>query len=281
MRSLYLALAAASLAATAFFSPAHAEDVTLCAGAKGRNYDSVMLAVGFELIKRSHTVEILNLGGSEDILNALKDGRCSYGPAQKDIFYSMSKQNMSLTNTVSASKLLYNEAMTMFCSSDSGIDELSDIDETTTIIIDEIGTGSALTWSTMVKIETEYGRKDDWINAQTKYYPLRKAQAAIALGEADCAFGVGAVPTSWGTELNEGGATVVWVYDKDLNDLMLGKSPLYTPVRVARGAYNTKFDTYAIPAVLFQSQQVPLSTEVSTIIERAAASAGAQYNTVK
>lgn len=263
-----------------FTAPVMAADVTLCAGTPGRNYDSVMKGIASQLQTQGHNVNILNLGGSEDILNALDSGKCSYGPAQKDVHYNMSKKNAGLSGSVTPIALLYNEVMTMFCSADSGIDELSDVNSDTKVIIDKIGSGSALTWETMVAIEKEFGNGSSWINASVEYSPLDEAMATISLGNADCAFGVGAVPSNWAKQLEENGATLAWIYDKDLNDLMVGKSSLYPYQRVKAGPYSYKFDTYLVPAILFRSSKINLP-DVDSIVKRVAPSIGQKYNTVK
>jgi hypothetical protein len=105
--------------------------------------------------------------------------------------------------------------------------------------------------------------------------------AAISLGNADCAFGVGAVPSNWAGALSESGATVAWIYDKDLNDLTVGKAPLYSSVRVPSSVYGNKFDTYAIPAILFRSNKVKVNPEIDAVVKRMAPSIGARFNTVK
>ena len=280
----FMGLVTLSLASMACVSPSNAQtagDITLCSGSPGRNYDSVMRGIGQELTNRGYNVTIKNLGGSEDIIRNLENGSCSYGPAQKDIHYKMAIDDAQINQSVTPIALLYHEAMTMFCSSDSNIDELSDITGDTTVIVDSIGSGSSLTWENMVDVETKYGNKSDWINAKTSFTPLDEATAALSLGQADCAFGVGAVPSNWALELQKAGMTVAWVYDKDLNDLMVGKSSLYPAIRVPYGAYESKFDTYAIPAILFRSSAVKKNPEVDSLIKRIAPSMGSKYNSVK
>lgn len=256
--------------------------ITLCAGSPGRNYDAVMRKIGNELETRGVQVTIKNLNGSEDILNALDRGECAYGPAQKDIHWSIARNNKSFDANVRGVDVLYNEAMTMMCSEDSGIDELDEVTESTTVITDSIGSGSSLTWDNLINIEKEYGNSNNWINAQVSNRPLSEAPAAFALGEADCAFGVGAVPSGWATELNhDSGAWPVYVYDKDINDLVVGKGSLYPPKRIPQGSYTTKFDTYLIPAVLFRSNKVKVSQEVDTVVKRMARTAGRNYDLAK
>lgn len=270
-----------ALAAMAWASPSYSADVTLCSGTIGRNYDGVMQGVAAALQQRGHNVTVLNLGGSEDILNALNAGQCQYGPAQKDVHYKMIRATATFAQTLSPAALLYNEVMLMACSKESGIDELSDITADTKIITDNIGSGSALTWETMKGIEKEFGREDAWSKAQQVYMPLKDASAAIALGEADCAFGVGAVNSAWAKELENSGAKIAYIYDKDLNDLNVGKAPLYTGKRIPYGEYKNKFDTYLIPAVLFRSTKTKIDPAVDDVVTRTAKSLGGRYNTVQ
>lgn len=271
-------------AITLLSSPVLAADVTLCSGRPQGIYDNIMQTVGNELQGNGHTVTVLNLKGSEAILNALNTGQCAYGPAQKDVYYKMTKQSPALNANLIPVNVLYNEVMQMFCSESSGIDELEEIDETTTVITDSLGSGSAISWEAMVAIEKEHGGEDDWTKAQISFTPLDEAQASIALGNADCAFGVGGIGTPWANTLNESGTIPVYIYDGDLNDLVVGKSPLYTPTRVAKAqsGYSTKFDTYLIPAVLFRSQKAgQIDPQVDSIVKRLAGQVGNKYNTIK
>lgn len=254
------------------------ETITLCAGSKGRNYDAVMQSVATELNKRGQDVTVQNLSGSEDILNAVARGTCAAGIAQKDVYWNLSKKNASLGSSAIPKELLYNEAMTLVCTPDSGIDELEDMTGDTVVITDAIGSGSALTWETMLQIEKEYGSENEWSQSQIRNTPLKDALSEMALGNADCAFGVGAVPSAWAKEMEEQGYQVSYIYDKDLNDLIVNKTPLYSSVRVPYGSYTTKFDTYLVPAVLFLSSKSNLDEETIDLIRRVARSQGSKYN---
>jgi TRAP-type uncharacterized transport system substrate-binding protein len=258
-----------------------AGQVTLCAGKEGGGYDNVMRAVGIELQKQGHEVTIKNMDGSESILNALETGQCNYGPAQKDIHYLLSKNDAAFEKAVRPAAVLYNEVMTMVCSKESGIDELSDITDKNTVIVDTIGSGSALTWDNMVQIEKDYGSGSSWSKATPVYVPLNEAEAAISVGEADCAFGVYGVPASWAKQMVDDGMTLSWVYDKDLNDMEFPKgSSLYNALRIRAGSYPSKFDTYKIPAVLFRSAVAKVDAQIDKLILRIAPSIGKRYNTV-
>lgn len=273
----------AAVASLGMIGVAPASEITLCSGRAGGIYDNIMQTVGNELTQQGHQVTILNVAGSEAILNNLNTGKCQYGPAQKDVFYKLTKANQSVSGNIIPVNVLYNEVMIGFCSAESGIDELEEIDETTTVIVDKLGSGSAMSWETMVAIEKEHGGTDDWTQAQISYTPLDEAQATIALGNADCAFGVGGLGSPWATALNEAGLTPLYIYDGDLNDLNVGKAPLYNPIRVqkAQSGYSTKFDTYLIPAVLFRSNKSPVDAQIDSIVKRLAGQFGGKYNSVK
>jgi TRAP-type uncharacterized transport system substrate-binding protein len=270
----------ASMALVAISSmPALADDVTLCAGGAGRGYDKVFQAVAVELKERGHNAKVLNLKGSEDIINAIVAGRCQYGAAQGDIYYKMSKDNPSVGSALKPIDILYDEVATLVCSKDSGYDELSDISAGDTIIVDSLGTGSAMTWETMVAIEKEYGGSNAWSQAVPEYIPLSEAGAALALGNAKCAFGVGSAPINWATEIeNDGG--VAEVYDKDLNDLEFNGKSVYIAIDMPDGAYKTAWDTYKIPAVLFRGGAIT-NPEIDSMVKRAAKATGRKLNTVK
>lgn len=271
---------ASLLAFGASFASASASEITLCAGKEGGGYDGVMRAVSVELEKLGNTVTILNLDGSEAILDALEAGRCAYGPAQKDVDYLKAKNDPGFEASVRPVSVLYNEVMTMVCSAESGIDELSDLTSDNTVIVDTIGSGSALSWDNMVQIEKEFGGGSSWSAATPKYLPLSEAEAAISVGEAQCAFGIAGVPAGWAlTFINDGG-TLAWVYDKDLNDLEFPKgTSLYNYAKLyADSAYAQKFETYKVPAVLFKSTKAKVSPDVEKIVTRVAPSIGKGFN---
>lgn len=262
-------------------SVSYAEDVVLCSGKPGGGYDSLMKEIGNELSRQGHSVQILNLNGSEDIINHLNAGKCHYGPAQKDIHYRKFKQDSSVTSSVVPRSPLYTEALTLVCSKNSRYDELSDIREGDTVIVDTIGSGSALTWETLVAIEKEFGNGSSWSKAIPEYTPLDEAAGALELGVAKCAFGVGKVPINWASDIEKQGGRISWIYDKDINDLEYNGGPLYDYLYVKRGAYTSKFETYGISAILFRSNKLPKLNEVDAIVGRIAPSFGSKRNTVK
>lgn len=262
-------------------SSAWAGDVTLCSGRAGGGYDGIVQGIANELTKRDHHVTVINMGGSEDILNALESGKCAYGPAQKDIYYLKAKNNAGFTSAVAPAATMYNEAMNLVCSADSDIDELSDLEAGDTVIVDVIGSGSALTWENMVAIEKEFGNGSSWASATAVYTPLDEAAAAIGVGSAKCAFGVSGVPASWAKEMETEGQTIAWVYDKDINDLEYAGGPLYPPVRVAAGPYTYKFDTYKVGAILFRGSKTKVDADIDKLVKRLAPSLGHQKQTVE
>lgn len=257
-----------------------AGEVTLCAGAKGKNYDAVMKGIGNELANRGHQVAIRNLAGSEDILKQLDAGACDYGPAQGDIYYKLSKDG---SLDITPKDVLYNEVAILVCAKSSKVDELEDLGKKHVVITDSIGSGSALTWDILKSIEKEFGNSSSWIQATTSYVPLTDAGAAIRLKQATCAFGVGATNSKWARDLVSEGNVVAWIYDKDINDLLVNDDPLYHPVRVPKGDGMPKFDTYAVPAVIFSSNKSAAAkdADISDIVKRSAPSIGQKFNTVQ
>lgn len=269
----------AALGAALYCSTAGAAEVTLCAGRQGGGYDGIMRSVGAELERKGHTVTVLNLAGSEDILDNLNGGKCSFGPAQGDIFYKKNKESPGSLAKVVPVDVLYNEAMQLVCSEASGYDELDDIQAGDAVIVDVIGSGSSLSWENMVAIEKEYGNGSYWAQATPTYSPLDEAGGAIALGQAKCAFGVGKVPIDWAKGLLERGGVLSEVYDKDINDLEFNGSSLYQTVNVDVEDYGDDFDTYKVPAILFKSGKI--DPDVEKLVKRVAPSFGAQVGTVK
>lgn len=278
MKRLILGAALAALCC----SSALAGEVTLCSGSAGGGYDGLIQSVGVELQKADHTVTIRNFAGSENILNGIAGGQCAFGPAQGDIFYLMSKNDQSVLSKVIPVDLLYTEVMTLVCSPSSGYDELSDLAEGDPVIVDSIGSGSALTWENLKNIEAEYGSGSAWSKATPIFSPLDEAGGALATGQAKCAFGVGKVPSNWAINLVNRGYTLSYIYDKDINDLEFpeGQS-LYEAVTVRKGGYKSGFDSYRVPAILFRSATAKVDPGIEKLIKRIAPSLGSQRNTVQ
>lgn len=282
VKKILFRLSAALLVSGAVLYSAKADEVTFCAGKEGGGYDSVMKAIGAELQKSGDTVIVKNLDGSEAILNSLVDGGCQYGPAQKDISYLLGKNNPALSSSVQASALLYNEVMTLVCSKESEIDELEDMTKDTTVIVDTFGSGSALTWENLVNIEKEYGNGSSWAEATAVYSGLSEAEAAISVGEAQCAFGVSKLPAAWAKQMESDGFTIAYIEDKDINDLEYPKgASLYEAYWVPAGPYSQKFWTYKIPAVLFKSGKSKASAAIDKKVTRYALPIGRKFNTVQ
>lgn len=271
MTGLLGAIALATLA-----TQAAAVEVTLCSGRSGGGYDAVMKGIAAELQKRGAVVKINNLPGSEDILRSLEAGTCEYGPAQKDVHYLLSKSDSSLTSVVSPVEVLYKEAMTLVCSASSRYDELSDLVAGDVVIVGEIGSGSALTWESLISVEKEFGNGSDWINATPEYSELAEASASLALGSAKCAFGVGAIPSAWALHSVQQGNTISWVEDKDINDLEYAGGPLYPAGSVSSEPYGAKFNTHYVPAILFRSTKAEANAEVLKVVRRVAPGLGAR-----
>lgn len=277
--TILCAAALAALASTAL--SASAADVTLCAGRQGGGYDGLMRAIGSELERKGHTVTVLNLGGSEDILDSLTKGSCAFGPAQGDIFYKKNKEAPGSLSGVVPVDVLYSEAMQLVCSESSGYDELDDIQAGDAVIVDVIGSGSSLTWDNLVAIEKEFGNGSYWAAAAPSYTPLDEASAALALGQAKCAFGVGRVPIDWAKSILDRGGVLSEVYDKDINDLEFNGSSLYEAVNVDIEDYGDDFDTYRVSAILFKSSKAKVDPDVEKLVKRVAPSLGAKVDTVK
>lgn len=262
-------------------TPAASQEATVALCYKpGGNYERVMTAIGSEIEQSGQQVSYVETQGSEDTLKRLSAGTCQYGIAQNDTHYLMSKNDVSMKSTVKPTSLLYTEVMTLVCSRESGIDELSDITEKNSIVVDTFGSGSALTWENIVQIEKDFGGEDSWSKATPVYSSLSEAEASISVGEAQCAFGVSGVPASWASTMVNNGMTLSWIEDKDINDLEFPEgTSLYDSTRVAAGTYPSKFDTYKIKAVLFQSAKTP-SDNTNRLIKRVAPSVGKRMNTV-
>jgi len=273
MKLTNMLLAAAAMTMISVGS-ATAADAVLCAGVEGGGYDKLMKRVAVEVNKKGHNVTVLNTEGSEDILNNLTQGKCAYGPAQNDIQWLLGKSDGAIAG-LEGPVILYTETPQLVCSRQSGYDELSDLQEGDQVLVGGIGSGSALTWQTMVEIEKEFGRTNSWSKAKPVNGDLSNAGSALTRNQVKCAFGVGSLPINWVTEAvtdRRFQHTIAYIYDKDINDLVVNGVSLYEPAAVKKTVYGAYFETYAIPAVLFRGT-APIDNALGKLIERVAGSA--------
>lgn len=217
----YIIAALALTAATG----ALAEPLIIGAGKPTGGYDKAAQGLSQRLQQRNVDSAINNYNGSDEITLALCQKKADIGYAQVDAIYARGQEGCFLKPI----GIYGTEYAAIWFPPKSPNNELEDLDASSQILVDTIGSGSELFWSTIVGIETnpDMGNGSVWAAAQPIYEPVDMAPTLGSFGEIDA---VMIVRKSGSTDfkfLEENGWTLGWVYDKDINDLIFNDVPLY------------------------------------------------------
>jgi hypothetical protein len=244
------------LSATAFW--AAAQDLTIYTGREGGGYDAKARELAQRLAQRQINASIENRNGSDDItLQACRNPQ-SLWIAQKDALWLREQNDGCYLVDLG----LYGEEVAMlFFPPGTSKNELSDIDSSDKILVDRIGSGSELSWKTMVKIEKEFGRNNEWASATTVAEAVTRAQSLASRGEIDAVFLVRTTNSKDFERLIEQGWRLGELYDRDINDLQYGSRPLYESreIELRFGGKDYLEYGYVIPSFIGTTEQVERS----------------------
>lgn len=221
MRSIMFAFAA--ILATAF--AVSAEPLVIATGKQGGGYAkaaenwSVRLSQGSTAIE----TELQYMNGSKEIAAALCGGRASLGLAQVDAMYAYQKEGCKLVPV----GVYGTEVAVLLFPPKSRLSKLSQLNETSRVGVDTIGSGTELFWSTITGIEKEHGKGDNWAKAEKVTQPVAMAHALGTAGNIDAQVLVRKPNSPDITNLLELGWTVGYFWDKDIDDQKFVGAPLY------------------------------------------------------
>lgn len=234
-------IAIAAFAAS--ISTTDATEVRLGAAKEGGGYDKAMRNLA-RILKDNDIVPVVtNFDGSEDIATALCAGKIDFAPLQIDAYRNAGERGCQLDPVgVYGSEITH-----LFFPKGSDKDELHDLGKGDAILIGKIGSGSALTFETMVSIEKgEHGNKSDWSNVTLVHKDHTRADAAVAADGVDAVFLVSTMTHPTLKKLMKSGWEMGDVDDKDINDLEFNGASLYTQVDTSYEGYWTDRDTYEV-----------------------------------
>ena len=218
-----LILTITTILATAAF-PALSEPLIIGAGKPSGGYDSAAQRLAQRLQQRNTDAVVSNYNGSDEITLALCQKAADIGYAQIDAIYARGQEGCFLKPI----GIYGTEYAQIWFPPKSDNDELEDLDTSSKILVDTIGSGSELFWNTIVGIEQgEEGSSDPWSSAQPVYEPVDMAPTLGSFGEIDAVLMVRKPSSLDAKMLTENGWTLGWVYDKDINDLMFNDVSLY------------------------------------------------------
>jgi hypothetical protein len=214
-----------SLILTTAAFPALAEPLVIGAGKASGNYDSAAQRLAQRLQQRNTDAIVSNYNGSDEITLALCQKAADIGYAQIDAIYARGQEGCFLKPI----GIYGTEYAQIWFPPKSDNDELEDLDTSSKILVDTIGSGSELFWNTIVSIETgDDGTNDAWSKAQPVYEPIDMAPTLGSFGEIDAVLMVRKPSSLDAKLLTENGWTLGWIYDKDINDLMFNDVSLYS-----------------------------------------------------
>lgn len=203
--------------------PALADTVSIAVGQEGRGYERAGKELQTRLNGRIET-EIVNYTGSDDISRALCDGTAFVGIAQIDALFARSNEGCKLRVVGTYG----HEYAYLMVPPGSPIADLGDINETTKILVDEVGSGTDLFWHTIVSIETgPHGNKSRWHKAKAVNDFSFLADPMAASGEIDAALFVTTPNSNELKELYDLGWRMAKIKDKDIDDQQYNGASLY------------------------------------------------------
>lgn len=219
MKSIILAITL--LASTA----ASAEPLVIAAGKPGGGYDKASQALSQRLQQRNTDSAIVNYNGSDEITLSLCSKHSDIGFAQIDAIYARGLEGCALTPL----GLYGHEYATIWFPPDSPYDELEDLGPDNTILIDTVGSGTDLFWHTIVGIENnpDYGNGSEWAQAGTINDTIDLAPTLAEIGDIDAVILVRKPDSRDLAGLDDNGWERGWLYDKDINDVVVNGKSLY------------------------------------------------------
>lgn len=232
-----------ALALTA--TQAHAQDpLRIATGVKGGGYDKAAQALSQRLQQSEVPSTVTNYAGSDEITKKLCNNMADVGLAQADAIWKRDLEGCSLQPIA----LHTTEVATLWFPPNSPYDELSDLNENSKILVGKVGSGGELTFKTMKFIEQDgrWGDNDDWASSQIINGDLNLASGMATSNKIDAVITVQAPGAGIFKKFEQWGFTHGELWDRDLNDLTLGKGQsLYT--------YTGRYKGYEIPAFVVAS----------------------------
>ena len=170
--------------------------------------------------------QVENFAGSEDIARAVcADNDTPLGIMQIDAMVQMSREGCTLQPIGNYPAQEF--AFIMF--PPGGENELDDLNGDNSVLVGEVGSGSALFWRTIVSIEEgEHGNSSNWAEMTPVFGPFALADTKASFGEIDAAILVTSPDAQIIQDLLTAGWEIGELDDKDIDDFVFGRGPLYT-----------------------------------------------------
>ena len=209
-----------------------AADLVIAAGKKGGGYHKKAEEIAVRLEQRGHDVEVVNFNGSDEITLAMCKGEAQIGIGQID---AVDARRLEGCRLHPAADYGTEFALLLFPPGTKQRQrKLSKLNETNSLLVDTIGSGSDLFWRTIVRIEnSDDGNRSDWSKVSPVHEMPELATSLANFGEIDGLLLV-RLPTSPEIiNLLDDGWKLGQLYDKDINDYVFNNSSLYEPQAIS------------------------------------------------
>lgn len=273
MKKILLTTAALAVMATSAMA-----QTVIAVGQEGRGYE----AFGKDMVKAlagKIDATTKNYEGSDAISRAVCDGEAQVGIMQIDAIYTRQKEGCKLRVVGTYGT----EFAYLLAPEDSDIGELADLTASSKLLVDTVGSGTELFWSTIRAIETgPDGNQSGWEKAIAVNDPIFLAQTMAEVGDIDAVLIVGTTTSKDVAELIGAGWQMLSIYDKDINDQLFNGAELY-PVGDASVAGtggwlsgDTSNDSYAIRSFVVVSEELSKDRRAFKDVADASVSAAAK-----
>lgn len=247
MRLTLTSFAAVALmvAGTAAFSA----EFTIATGKEGGGYDAAARTAATKLAQRGHVVEIENLNGSDEITLAVCSGRAVAGFTQIDAMDARAKEGCTLRPVADYGS---GEIAVILFPPDSGMDSLDDLTSADGVLVDTIGSGTALFWDTIVAIENgPDGNGSAWAEAKPIFDDVTMAEPLANFGDVQAVVMVQTIDSSKISNLLDRGWKLGELWDKDINDYQFNGKPLYASEKLSITSTSRKHKGYVYAVASF------------------------------
>jgi TRAP-type uncharacterized transport system substrate-binding protein len=206
------------------------QPLTVAAGLQGGGYDKFAKTMAQRLTQRGYTsTTVSNHNGSDAISLAACNNKADVWIAQIDAIYARFNEGCVLVPVADYGT----EYAMLLVPPESRIDELSDIDETHTVAVDAIGSGTELFWKTISSIEQgKDGSKDDWSRARIIESSAEQLNTMANFGDIQAAILVRKLDSESISMLLNQGWQLAELWDKDIDDEQFNNKSLYESAKV-------------------------------------------------
>lgn len=203
-------------------------EVVIATGKLGGGYDQAAQTLNQRIKQRGVDSSVQNYNGSDEISLALCQNAAQVGYMQIDAFWQRAQDGCQLKAIANyGTEIAY-----ILFPPNSEYDELSDLSEKDTVLVDTVGSGTELFFRTIQKIEQEEGRGDPWSKASLNTDGLEIAPAAGTMGDIQAVVLVRKSNSPDMIRLLDLGWTLGWLKDKHIDDLEFNGQSLYSGKKI-------------------------------------------------